>query len=174
MTYFCDTINNKNDIGRSGMAGMIEKETEELKKILKNTHPDEISVFYKENGDSLTETPDAFCTYIKGIMKENGVSQQDAFLNADVPERYGYKLLTGEKRTRQRDVILRICFGAGLTLDETQKALRKYGMPELYAKVPRDALLMTIFNRRPESIIDVNRLLMKNKLQPLKTSGTQE
>ena len=174
MTYFCDTINNKNDIGRSGIAGMIEKETEELKKILKNTHPDEISVFYKENGDSLTETPDAFCTYIKGIMKENGVSQQDAFLNADVPERYGYKLLTGEKRTRQRDVILRICFGAGLTLDETQKALRKYGMPELYAKVPRDALLMTIFNRRPESIIDVNRLLMKNKLPPLKTSGNQE
>ena len=152
MTYFCDTINNKNDIGRSGMAGMIEKETEELKKILKNTHPDEISVFYKENG----------------------VSQQDAFLNADVPERYGYKLLTGEKRTRQRDVILRICFGAGLTLDETQKALRKYGMPELYAKVPRDALLMTIFNRRPDSIIEVNRLLMKNKLQPLKTSGNQE
>ena len=153
---------------------MIEKETEELKKILKNTHPEEINGFYEENVASLSDTPDAFCTYIKGIMKENGVSQQDAFLNADVPERYGYKLLSGEKRTRQRDVILRICFGAGLSLDEAQKALRKYGMPELYAKVPRDALLITIFNERPGSIIEVNKLLMKNKLQPLKTSGTQE
>lgn len=153
---------------------MIEKETDELNKILKSTHPDEISGFFSENTNSLSETPDAFCSYIKSIMKKNGISQQDTFLNADVPERYGYKLLSGEKHTRQRDVILRICFGAGLTLDETQKALRKYGMPELYAKVPRDALLITILNKRPSSIIEVNRLLIKNKFQPLKTSGTQE
>ena len=153
---------------------MIEKETEELKKILGNTHPEDISGFYEENKESLSETPDAFHDYIRIILKKNGISQQDAFLNADVPERYGYKLLTGEKHTKQRDVILRICFAAGMTLDETQKALRKYGMPELYAKVPRDALLMTIFNNRPKNIIEVNRLLMKNKLQPLKTSGTQE
>ena len=156
------------------MAGMMEKETEELKKILGNTHPENISDFYEENKESLSETPDAFHDYIRKILKKNGISQQDAFLNADVPERYGYKLLTGEKHTKQRDVILRICFAAGMTLDETQKALRKYGMPELYAKVPRDALLMTIFNNRPKNIIEVNRLLMKNKLQPLKTSGTQE
>lgn len=156
------------------MAGIIEKETDELKKILGNTHPEDINGFYEENKESLSDTPDAFCTYIKGILKEKGVSQQDVFLNADVPERYGYKLLTGEKRTRQRDVILRICFGAGLTLDETQKALRKYGMAELYPKVPRDALLMTIFNNPPKNIIEVNRLLLKNKHQPLKTSGTQE
>ena len=153
---------------------MIEKDTEELKKILKSTHPEDINGFYDENKESLADTPDAFCSYIKGIMKDNGVSQQDAFLNADVPERYGYKLLSGEKRTKQRDVILRICFSAGMTLDETQKALRKYGMPELYAKVPRDALLMTVFNKRPKNIIEVNRLLMKNKQQPLKTSGSQE
>ena len=153
---------------------MIEKETEELKKILGNTHPEDISDFYEENKESLSETPDAFQDYIRKILKKNGISQQDTFLNADVPERYGYKLLTGEKHTKQRDVILRICFAAGMTLDETQKALRKYGMPELYAKAPRDALLMTIFNNRPKNIIEVNRLLMKNKLQPLKTSGTQE
>ena len=75
---------------------MIEKETDELKKILKSTHPEDIDGFFEENRDSLSDTPDAFCAYIKGIMKENGVSQQDAFLNADVPERYGYKLLSGE------------------------------------------------------------------------------
>lgn len=162
------------DYAETGITGMIEKETDELKKILKSTHPEDIDGFFEENRDSMSDTPDAFCAYIKGIMKENGVSQQEAFLNADVPERYGYKLLSGEKHTRQRDVILRICFGAGMTLDETQKALRKYGMPELYPKVARDALLMTIFNNKPKNIIEVNRLLMKNKQQPLKTSGTQE
>ncbi|MBR1910501.1 MAG: hypothetical protein IJ821_07945 [Lachnospiraceae bacterium] len=153
---------------------MIEKETEELKKILGNTHPEDFGDFYEENKDNMSEAATAFHSYLKDILKKNGLTQQDAFLNADVPERYGYKLLTGEKHTKQRDVILRICFGAGMTLDETQKALRKYRMPELYAKVPRDALLMTLFNEHPYNIIEMNRFLTKNKMAPLKTTGVQE
>ena len=47
-------------------------------------------------------------------------------------------------------------------------------MPELYAKVPRDALLMIAFNDRPGSILEVNELLQKNGMQPLRTSGIQE
>ncbi|MBP8720835.1 MAG: hypothetical protein KBH72_09315, partial [Lachnospiraceae bacterium] len=87
---------------------------------------------------------------------------------------YGYKLLSGEKRTRQRDVILRICYAAKFSLAETQRALKKYEMPELYAKVPRDALLMIAFNERPGSILDVNDLLNQKGLQPLRTSGVQD
>ena len=107
-------------------------------------------------------------------MKKNGITQQIVFLKADIPERYGYKLLSGEKHTRQRDVIIRICYAAELTLQQTQRALRKYGMPELYAKVPRDALIMIAFNERPGSIIEVNTLLKTNNLEPLRTSGIQE
>jgi hypothetical protein len=107
-------------------------------------------------------------------MREKGITQQIAFLKADIPERYGYKLLSGEKHTRQRDIILRICYAAEFTLKETQRALRKYGMPELYAKIPRDALLMIAFNERPGSIIDVNALLKENGMEALRTSGIQE
>ncbi|MCR5746180.1 MAG: hypothetical protein K6G03_00545 [Lachnospiraceae bacterium] len=153
---------------------MIEKKTSELNSILKNTHPKDFEKYLFENKDSLLESPDAFYSYIKDLIKRNGLTQQDTFLAADIPERYGYKLLTGEKHTRQRDVILRICYGAELSLDETQLALEKYGMPQLYSKIPRDALLMTVFNKRPGSVIDVNRLLTKNNLAPLKTSGVQE
>lgn len=95
-------------------------------------------------------------------------------MKADIPERYGYKLLSGEKHTKQRDIILRICYAAEMTLDETQRALKKYGMPELYAKIPRDALLMIIFNERPGSIINVNALLKENGMEPLRTSGLQD
>ena len=107
-------------------------------------------------------------------MKRNGVSQQDVFLRADLPERYGYKLLSGEKRTRQRDVVIRLCYAAELTLAQTQRALKKYEMAELYAKNSRDALLMLAFNERPGSIIDVNTLLKQNNLSPLRTSGSQD
>ena len=93
---------------------------------------------------------------------------------ADIPERYGYKLISEEKHTRQRDVILRLCYAAHFTLDETQQALRIYGMPELYARFERDALLMIAFNERPGSIIEVNAFLKSHILPPLRTTGVQE
>ena len=107
-------------------------------------------------------------------MKEKGITQQTVFLRADIPERYGYKLLSGEKRTKQRDVILRICYAAEFTLNETQRALKKYGLPELYAKIPRDAFLMIVFNERPGNVIEVNEFLEKNNMEPLRTSGVQD
>ena len=71
-------------------------------------------------------------------------------------------------------MILRICYASEMTLDQTQRALKKYEMPELYAKVPRDAILMILFNERPGSIIDVNSVLKSNKMAPLRTTGLQE
>ena len=117
---------------------------------------------------------DMFSIYIKNILSEKGMTQQAVFLKADIPERYGYKLLSGEKHTKQRDVILRICYAAELSLAETQRALQNYEMPVLYAKIPRDALLMIIFNERPGSIIEVNALLKENNMAPLRTSGSQD
>ena len=58
------------------------------------------------------------------MLKEKRITQQMVFLKADIPEKYGYKLLSGEKHTRQRDIILRICYAAELTLEQTQRALR--------------------------------------------------
>ena len=122
----------------------------------------------------MQETDDnSFFSFITDALEKHGVTQQEVFLNADIPERYGYKLISGEKHTKQRDVILRICYSAGFSLQETQRALKKYGLQELEAKHPRDALLMIIFNKRPGSIIEVNFMLKENGLNPLKTSGNQ-
>ena len=88
--------------------------------------------------------------------------------------RYGYKLIAEEKHTRQRDTILRLCYAARMSLDETQRALKYYRMPELYAKIPRDALIMICFNERPGSIIDVNSYLKNNGMDVLRSSGVQE
>ena len=153
---------------------MNEKSTVELEQILGSTHVKGFTSYCKENKGSVSSDDKAFAEYFKSLFKEKGITQQIVFLRADIPERYGYKLLSGEKRTKQRDVILRICYAAEFTLNETQRALKKYGLPELYAKIPRDALLMIIFNDRPGSILDVNALLKENDMQPLRTSGVQE
>ena len=153
---------------------MSKKSTKELENALGSTHVSDFEKFYHENRDDMNMEMDSFSVYIKDLLREKGLTQQKVCVLADIPERYGYKLLSGEKHTKQRDVILRICYAAECTLEETQKALRKYEMPQLYAKIPRDALLMIIFNERPGSIIDANTLLKKNGMEPLRTSGVQE
>lgn len=153
---------------------MKEKDTRELVKILKETHISEYEAYIDENSESILSEANSFSTYIKDLIAKNNLTQQIVFLHGDIPERYGYKLLSGEKRTKQRDVILRICYGAKLTLDQTQEALKKYGMAELYAKNKRDALLMIAFNERTGSIIDVNTMLKEYGFEALRTSGVQE
>lgn len=153
---------------------MKEKNTKELNEVLGKTHLSDFEKYCAENKESVSDNSEAFSIYVKNLLQEKKLTQQYVFLQADIPERYGYKLLSVEKRTRQRDVILRICYAAKFSLAETQRALKKYEMPELYAKVPRDALLMIAFNERPGSILDVNDLLNQKGLQPLRTSGVQD
>ncbi len=153
---------------------MIEKKTDELNNVLGNMHASDIGKYLSQNNGEMLDDENMFSVYIKDIIKRNGLLLQEVFLYADVPERYGYKLLSGEKHTKQRDVILRICYSAKLTLEETQKALKIYGMPTLYARKSRDAALMICFNDRPGSIIDVNAQLKKNNLEPLRASGVQD
>lgn len=153
---------------------MGEKNTTELENILGRTHLSEYEQYCNENRESMNLIEESFQVYMKQLLSEKGITQQTVFLQGDIPERYGYKLLSGEKHTRQRDVILRLCYAGEFTLEETQRALKKYKMPELYAKEPRDALLMIIFNERPGGIIEVNEILKKNGQNPLRTSGAQD
>ena len=153
---------------------MEEKSTKELENVLLSTHASGFEAYCKENKESMVTENVDFSVYFKELFREKKITQQEVFLKADIPERYGYKLLSGEKKTRQRDIIIRICYSATFTLQETQRALKKYGMSELYAKIPRDALIMIAFNERPGGIIEVNELLKKNGLEPLRTSGVQE
>ena len=141
--------------------------------ILGKTHISDFDKFCVEQKGSMIRSKMHFGV-IKDLLKEKRITQQMVFLKADIPEKYGYKLLSGEKHTRQRDIILRICYAAELTLEQTQRALRKYEMPQLYAKIPRDAFLMLIFKERPGGIIEVNELLSKNGMEMLRTSGVQE
>ena len=153
---------------------MNEKKTGELENILGNIHINGFEKFCRENKESLISERNEFNVYMKELFRKKGVTQQLTFLKADIPERYGYKLLSGEKRTRQRDIILRICYAAEFTLEETQRVLKEYEMPQLYARIPRDAMLMILFSQRPGSIIDVNEILGQKGMEPLRTSGMQE
>lgn len=141
---------------------------------LKGLRMKDIEQFLEDNKNEMLKEDHAFADYMRAKIREKGLSQQDIFLKADIPERYGYKLISQEKHTKQRDIILRICYSAGFTLEETQRALHLYQMPELFPEFARDAMIMVAINDRPGDIIELNVLLKKNGLSPLRTSGTIE
>lgn len=93
---------------------MKQKNTKELDDILGKTHISDFDKFCVEQKGSMDPEQNAFSEYIKDLLKEKKITQQMVFLKADIPEKYGYKLLSGEKHTRQRDIILRICYAAEL------------------------------------------------------------
>lgn len=153
---------------------MYKKNTDELEGILMNTHPEDIERFVEDNADELADGDREFMHFMNEKIREKGLKKSDIYIAADISEGYGSKLITQEKTTRQRDVILRLCYAAQLTLSETQHALQLYHMERLYARNKRDALIMVCFNERPGSVIDLNDYLKKNGLQPLKSSGAVE
>ena len=151
----------------------MQKKTSELEKILSNSKLNDYGKYIKNHQADKVEPGESFVVYFKELLQEKNLTQLKVFLRADIPERYGYKILSGEKRTRQRDIILRLCYAADFTVEETQRFLKMYELPTLYAKIPRDALLMICFNEHTKNILEINELLKSHGFEPLRTSGAQ-
>ncbi len=150
------------------------KTTDNLTSVLKSAHPADIAKVLEEHEDDFAPADRPFAVYLRQKLKEKGLKQQEVFLAADIPEGYGYKLLSEQKHTRQRDVVLRLCFASRLSLDEMQRALKLYGLPQLYARTPRDAVLMVAANREIFEIHAVNELLTEHGMEQLTPCGNPE
>lgn len=148
----------------------MEKTTNTLNSVLKKTKPDQVDAFLESNKGELITGEKPFAQYMRTCIRERGMQQQEVFIRADLSEGYGYKIISEEKHTNQRDTILRLCIGANLTLEETQRALKIYGMSPLYSRIPREAVIMVALNNGITNIADVNTLLNQNKMTPLKGS----
>ena len=146
---------------------MEEKPTNELNSILENTHPDQLSAFLKENSRYMADDRKGFYYYFKDVLDSKGIKLKDVYLFADVSESYGSKIITMEKHTKDRDLIIRLCMAGHFTWDETNRALKLYGMNELYAKDKRDACLIVAINHRKYDLAEANEMLVKQGMKKL-------
>ena len=150
---------------------MCKDTAERLTAVLRSARPEDTGRILREYADELTEPSVGFSAYMRGLLRKKGLRQQEVFLKADISEGYGYKLISGEKRTRRRDTLLRICFAAGFTLEEANRALRLSEMPTLYPRFPRDAVLMIAFNSGLCDPACVDELLTGHGMDPLYPSN---
>ncbi len=129
--------------------------------------PAEFPDFLEQMKGDLIRSREPFTDYMRSKFREKKILQQEVFLAADLPERYGYKVISGERHTVKRDVILRLCLASKFRLSEAQEALILYGMSPLYWRIPRDAAFIMAFNTGIYDINEVDEILMDNMLPPI-------
>ena len=147
--------------------GSFEAHSRELSEALAHTAPAELPEFLDQHEKDMLNSRKPFADYVRMKLKKKRLLKQDVFLAADIPEKYGYELLAQEKHTRQRDLIIRLCFGMEFLPEEVQEALILYGMAPLYGRFPRDAVLLSAFGSRIYDAYEVNQLLLAHGLAPL-------
>ena len=140
-----------------------------LMEQLLQTTQENFPAFLSQHEANLIRSKRPFTDFMRKTIQKKGMTQQNVFLAADMPERYGYKLISGQKHTTERDTIIRLCLAAEFLLEEVQEALILYGMAPLYAKLPRDAAFIVAFNHRIYDIHDVDAILRENDLPPFLT-----
>ena len=146
---------------------MEEPSTSRLMDVLKSAGSTDLSEY---EHTYLTKGCRSFPAYMDALISGKHLKRQDIFQKADVPQKYGYKLLTGESHTTDRDKLLRIFFAMEMDLKEVQRALALYPMPVLYPKNRRDAVMIIAINRRVHSVDEVNELLAAQGEEPLRRS----
>lgn len=116
--------------------------------------------------------PASFTTYMDMIINKKVMKRQDIAQKADLSRSYSYKLLTGEKRTKERDKIILLCMAIEMTLDEVQTALDLYPFPRLNTNLKRDTLI-SIAIKNKKSIDELDEWLNKMDLPLLSRSKTE-
>ncbi len=138
---------------------MQKKPTDELNDLLVNMKPDQLDTYFKDNREYLADGKKAFYYYMKDVLDEKRIKLKDVYAFAGVTESYGGQILRMEKHTADRNMILRLCIAGRFTWDETNRALKLYGMNELYAKDPRDACIIVAINNRIFDLYDIDEML---------------
>ena len=144
---------------------MKPKSTNELNAILENTNPDQLGEYIKANRSDLIDGSKSFYYYMKDTLAKKKIRLKDVYSLAGVTESYGSKIITMEKHTTNRDLIIRFCIVGHFTKEETNKALKLYGFNELYPRDMRDACIISALNFGKNRLCDVDDLLRENNLR---------
>lgn len=157
---------------------MQEKSTDELDAQLRNTTPDCMDKYYKENRYYIAETSKAFTYYMKDVIDKKNLAfchsklyYKDIYSFAGVSESYGEKILNMEKHTKNRDLIIRFCVAGRFQLNEINTALKLYGMKPLYAKDKRDACIIVAINNRKYDLAAADPLVVGSTIEMLRSAA---
>jgi len=146
---------------------MQEKPTYELDEMLKKTDPQSLSSYFKDNTKFLADAKKEFYYFMKDTIESKGKLLKDVYSFAGLNEKYGSKILSMEKHTKKRDVIIRLCVAGHFSLDETNRALKLYGMNPLYSKDKRDTCIIVAIHKKLFDLGSIDEILINQGYEKL-------
>lgn len=144
--------------------------TNRLTQLLQQTAPEQLEEVLQQHEDKWVTATHPFAEELRRLLQKYQLTQNYLVERAGFSLPYGYRLLSEERHTKQRDYILRFCLVAGFSFEEIQRLLTLYGMSPLYARVPRDAVLIAAIAAKITDLNEINRLLCQHQLQELLAS----
>ena len=91
--------------------------------------------------------PRAFSEYLTALSEARGMSKAEVIRESGIPRTYAYQLFQGT-RVPSRDKVLTLAIVLRCTIEECDRLLTLAAHQRLYAKDPRDALILFSLNRR--------------------------
>lgn len=143
---------------------MEEKSTTELDQILNTLTSSGVKTYISAQKNHMITAEKAFYYYYKDILESKNIRLKDVYTRISISYGYGSKIVTQEKHTNDRDLIIKLCLGGHFNLEEINHALKLYGFASLYSKDPRDACIIVAVNNKIFMLEKVNEILTKNKL----------
>lgn len=113
--------------------------------------------YIKTNNDQLT--PPTFQEYLKTLMKRNGIKKSHIIFISGISRQYAYEVFSGSKKP-SRNKVISLSLPLQPTLDELQRLLTYSNHRTLYAKDPRDAVLI-YGTQQKKSLIEINDILFE-------------
>ena len=145
------------------MSKASEKKTVELLEILNQAKNSEGLKKYLNDTTEYANLD--FQTYFNTLLEQKHISKSDMVKLSGIERTYLYHILSGV-RTPGRDNAIRLCIGAGLSLEETMRCLELLSVGILYAKNKRDSIIIYSINRG-SNIDETNDLLYEMNEKPL-------
>ncbi len=137
------------------------KTTEELNHEIKAAT--NIEDYLKKNQENMLT--DNLSSYLNRLLSQKGLSKADVVRSSMLDRAYVYQIFSGEK-TPSRDKLISLAFGLSLSDEETQQMLKLSGNRELYARDPRDTLILFALQRN-KTILETNELLFNHNFTVL-------
>lgn len=134
---------------------MNKKTTKELIDTMKGSR--NYGQYLRDNQEELDKSYMRIDRALTALLAEKGLKKSAVIAKSGLEIHYGYQIFSGVK-TPTRDKVVMLCFGLGLTVDETQQLLKTSGYQQLYGRNLRDnAILFGLTHHL--SVIELNTTL---------------
>ena len=119
----------------------------------------QLHVFLENHRENMKEH--SISDLLRIHMAEKNLSRADVITASGLNDIYAHQIFAG-KRNPSREKLLCICFGMGLTADQTQELLRDCGYVPLYVKKRRDSIILYAL-MHGLTLLQSNELLYEEK-----------